>query len=268
MCCIAVWCCMYQTYWGEACTVRRLFTNWVRGCSEVVWVLSTVSLHRRISCSSFPKSFVPSHGKTTLFSGLLSEVYYDGLVHTRLPVLVPAIVRHFLHASLSCSVFSHIMLYLRLWRSCWHSSDAALVPRCFRLLFIVFFAPEDLHLPKVPASQPENLTAFSISPSHDISYTSLNVSWETCWRHFVNALRKKTFFAALWFGGGWRSFRRDDLRAKGMHTPYPDTRIYLRLEPSKPLHLLGCAARHLWIFGSRSGTSKNTCTCAHPHMYR
>eukprot|EP00435_Cladocopium_sp_Y103_P032876 s996_g8.t1 len=55
----------------EACTVRRLFTNWV---------------------------------------------YYDGLVHTRLPV--------------------------------------------------------------VPASQPENLTAFSISPSHDISYTSLNVSWE------------------------------------------------------------------------------------------
>lgn len=54
----------------EACTVRRLFTNWV---------------------------------------------YYDGLVHTRLPV---------------------------------------------------------------PASQPENLTAFSISPSHDIAYTSLNVSWD------------------------------------------------------------------------------------------
>ena len=85
---------------------------------------------------------------------------------------------------------------------------------------------------------------------------------------FRECIKKKTFFAALWFGGGWRNFRRDDLRAKGMHTPYPDTRIYLRLEPSKTLHLLGCAARHLWIFGSRSGTSKNTCTCAHPHMYR
>ncbi|CAK9086158.1 unnamed protein product [Durusdinium trenchii] len=29
-----------------------------------------------------------------------------------------------------------------------------------------------------PASQPQNLSAFSISPSHEISYTSLNVSWD------------------------------------------------------------------------------------------
>ena len=60
---------------------------------------------RRTSCSSFPKSFVPCHAKTTLFSGWLSEVYYDGLVHTRLPVFVPAI-RHFLHAVFLFSVIS------------------------------------------------------------------------------------------------------------------------------------------------------------------
>ena len=128
---------------------------------------------RRTSCSSFLKSFVPCHAKTTLFSGWLSEVYYDGLVHTRLPVFVPAI-RHFLHAVFLFSVISfHI--------SGFGAADTVLT-RLFCLSVSVFFSLFSLHqnlpLPKVPASQPENLTAFSISPSHDISYTSLNVSWE------------------------------------------------------------------------------------------
>ena len=39
---------------------------------------------------------------------------------------------------------------------------------------------------EVPASQPENLTAISISPSHDISYTSFNVSWEA-WRAILQS---------------------------------------------------------------------------------
>lgn len=37
--------------------------------------------------------------------------------------------------------------------------------------------PRDL-LPEVPASQPQNLSAYSTSPSHTVSYTSLIVSWD------------------------------------------------------------------------------------------
>ena len=60
----------------------------------------------------------------------------------------------------------------------------------------------------------------------------------------------------------------DNLKAKGMHTPYEDTEIYSLLESSNPLNFFGCAARHLCFLGGLSRISKNKCTCAHPHMYR